>query len=105
MKFKGFDDFSERLNQLAKNAQELEGNHDIPLNDLLNDSFLQSHTQFSNLSKMFEESPFRVESPDDFYAIPDAQLDQFIRNNSKFSSWEEMLQTASEEWAIKQLGF
>jgi hypothetical protein len=54
---------------------------------------------------MFDASGFKIESPEDFAAIPDAEWDQFIRDNTTFASWEAMLGEAGGEWAARKLGF
>jgi len=105
MKIRGPDEFSKKLNDLAKKAEELDGQHTVGLNELLTPSFVSKHTRFANADDLFEASGFKVESQEDFEAIPDAEWDQFIRSVSSFSSWQEMLQAATEEWAAKKLGF
>jgi hypothetical protein len=105
MKVKGLDDFSKKLDDLARKADELDGEHNIPLNELLTPTFLSGHTRFSSVDEMIEASGFKVDSQEDFAAIPDAEWDEFIRSVSSFSNWQEMLSAATQEWAAKKLGF
>jgi hypothetical protein len=61
------------------------------LAELLSPEFVSSHTKFANADEMFESSGFKIESQDDFSAIPDAEWDEFIRSISSFSDWQSML--------------
>lgn len=67
-------------------------------------SFLSKHTSFLALDDLLAASGFKVESTEDFNAIPDDVWDNFIRSISNFQSWEAMLGAAGEEWLVKQLG-
>lgn len=54
---------------------------------------------------MFDASGFKVESQEDFAAIPDVEWNEFIRSISSFSDWQTMLGEAGATWAAKKLGF
>ncbi len=56
------------------------------------------------MDEMFEASGFTIESQKDFDAIPDEDLDAFITEKTRFSNWEEMLNTAAEEWTARKIG-
>ena len=105
MEIKGLDKFSRKLDDLARRAKTLDGQHSIPLNELLTPYFISRHTHFNNADELFEASGFKVESQDDFAAIPDAEWDEFIRSISSFPNWQEMLEAAVKEWTTKKLGF
>lgn len=105
MKIKGLDEFSKKLNDLAKKAKAIDGQHNLPMNELLTHSFISKHTRFGSAEEMFESSGFKVESQEDFAAIPDAEWDEYIRSISSFTNWQEMLGVATKEWAAKKLGF
>lgn len=104
MKITGLDDLQKRLEKLADDAESLNGPHDVPLDELLDQSFLQKHTHFSSLSELIENSDFDVQSAEDFKAIPDDDWDQYIRSISKFPDWKSMLSSATQSWATKKLG-
>jgi hypothetical protein len=105
LKIKGLKEFSKKLDSLAKNAKELDGTHSVPVSELLTSSFISKHTRFSNANEMFEASGFKIESPEDFKAIPDDKWDDFIRSISSFQNWQSMLTEATKAWATKKLGF
>lgn len=101
---KGLKEAQRQLEDLQKRAQELDGKHSVSMAEVLTGSFLSKHTKFSSLNEMFGASGFKVESQEDFAAIPDDKWDEFIRSISSFDSWKSMLSAASQEWAIKKMG-
>lgn len=103
-KIEGLDKLQNRLNDLADKAQALDGHRKVPLAELLSASFLSRHTKFLSLHDLLAASGFKVESTEDFSAIPDDDWDKFIRSISNFQSWEAMLGAAGEDWLVKQLG-
>lgn len=105
LKINGLDELTKTLDRMAKGAKELDGEHKVPLTELLSPKFVSSHTRFANIDEMFEASGFKVESQEDFAAIPDAEWDDFIRSISSFSDWQAMLGEAGSAWAVKKLGF
>jgi hypothetical protein len=105
LKIEGLDELQNKLKNLADKAQKLDGQHSVAISELLTASFLSKHTRFLSADDLFEASGYKVESQEDFSAIPDGKWDGFIRSISSFVSWEAMLSAAGEEWAAKQLGF
>jgi hypothetical protein len=49
-------------------------------------------------------SPFKVETKEDFEAIPDDEWNTYIASNTSFESWEEMQHQAAGEYVAKQIG-
>ena len=105
LKITGLDEFSKKLDDLANKASALDGQHNVPMNELLTSEFVAKHTRFANSDEMFEASGFEVKTQDDFAAIPDEKWDDFIRSISSFSNWRDMLQEAGRVWAAGKLGF
>lgn len=103
MKF-DFGDFERKIRDLQRRAEELDGTHEIPFSELFGPAFLRKHTDFSSLDEMMAASGFKVETPEDFAAIPDAEWERFITSRTRFHSWEEMQKRAVEEWGARKLG-
>lgn len=103
-KLTGFDKLQRQLRDLERRAKNLHGENAVPFDELFNPSFMSRNTQHSTISAFLEASGFKVESQADFEAIPADEFDQFVRTNSRFSSWEEMLQEAGQEWIKGKLG-
>ncbi len=105
LKITGLEEFSKKLDDLAVSAAALDGEHTLPMSELLTPEFVSKHTRFSNVNAMFSASGYKFESQEDFAAIPDEKMDEFIRSISSFPNWREMLGEASKEWAARKLGF
>jgi len=78
------------LKKLTQNAKELDGTHTVRLVDMLSPEFVSSHSKFADLNDLFAASGFKIDSPEDFVAIPDDQWDAFIAKSTDFGSWLEM---------------
>jgi hypothetical protein len=98
-----FDQVTKRLNDLSKRAQELDGEHVVPLAELMPPEFMSECSSFQSLDELFKASPFTIDSPEDFKAIPDADWDQFIAQHTSYETWQEMQQAAAKQWTLKKL--
>ena len=98
MKITGLEQLERKLRDLSDRAQSVSGTNSVPVSELLSPSFLAGCTLFNSADELFEKSGFKVESQADFEAIPDDQWDDFIRDNTSFASWKEMLQAAGVAW-------
>ena len=104
MEIKGLDEVQRELSRLAEKAHKLEGTHSVSAAELLAPAFIQAHTrQYDTAQEWFDASPFRVESSEDFAAIPDAEWDAYVRSTTDFSSWQEMLEDAGRELIERKL--
>lgn len=102
-KMNGLDDLIKSFEKMEKNAKELDGNHNIPLGDLMNEKFMSKNTKFATIDDFFENSPFTVETDEDFDSIDKDELDEYVQENTKFSSWEDMLEYATEFYSESKL--
>lgn len=105
LKVTGLDDLQRKLNDIGRRAESLSKTQNVPLPELLAPDFLRRCSRFQSATEMFEASGFKVESAEDFAAIPDAEWDQFIRTQTSFVSWDAMLGEAGGAWAARGLGF
>lgn len=101
--FDDLDKLSKRLNKLAKNAREINGENKVSFAELFTEDFMSKYTNFSSFDELLKAGNFIVNSTEDFKAIPDDEFDKHIRSVTKFSSWKEMLEKASAEWVEKKL--
>lgn len=98
-----FEDLLSKLRDLSRRAEQLNGEHRVPLNELFPDEFLLRHTEFPSFSQLLSASGFVVENPEDFAAIPADQWNAFVRSRTRFSSWDEMLREATKDWATRAM--
>lgn len=103
-KIEGLDELQQKLDELSNSAKELDGEHHIPVSELLTDDFVSQHTSFSSADEMFRASGYEIQTQEDFAAIPDIEWDTFIRSISSFDDWQSMLGAAGQEWAKRKLG-
>jgi hypothetical protein len=68
------------------------------------EDFMKKTTPFSSLDEMLKAGGFEVNSMADFTKIPANELSKFIGNQTKFKNWDEMLDTAIQEWTSRELG-
>lgn len=104
IKIQGLDELQNKLSELTRKIEELDGQHNVPASELLTDSFIFRHTSFVSANEMFKASGFKIDTQEDFSKIPENDWDNFIRSVSDFGSWESMLGAAGEEWGQRQLG-
>lgn len=71
---------------------------DRQLNELV-----RSHSKFQDMDSLFAASPFQIETKEQFDNIPVRDLDAYIRSNTSFGSWNEMVHQAGEEWINTKL--
>lgn len=100
----GFDDLSKTIKELSKKAKDLEKADPVPLEEVLSPKFISKHSRFSDAQDFFDASGFDFDNSEEFDAIPEEDLDEFVRSETPFDSWSEMLSKAVEEWAASKLG-
>ena len=105
LKVTGLDELQRKLNDMARRAEEASGTRSVSIAELLTPDFLLQCSRFHSVNEMFEASGFKIESKEDFEAIPDAPWDEFIRTNTSFATWEAMQAEAGGAWVARQLGF
>lgn len=104
-KIKGLNELQKQFKKMEQAARELEGNNSIPFSDLFTSSFMNKYTNFSNFEEFLEAGEFTVNSQEDFESIPDSDMDLHVSKSTKFSSWQNMLESATEAYVAKKLGF
>jgi hypothetical protein len=104
IKIEGLEQLIANLEDLQAKAHELDGTHQIPADELFSSQFMRRHTRFCSFGEMVAASGFKVESTEDFAAIPDQDWDQFIRQETSFPNWAAMQEAAGEEWVARKMG-
>ncbi|MGM0411108.1 MAG: hypothetical protein ACQEQF_10150 [Bacillota bacterium] len=95
------DNFEEVQEEIENKVKKSEGN--INFEELFSPSFMKKHTNFNSIEEMLNDSPFTIESEEDFDAIPENELNQFVNKNSKFNTWEDMAEKAGQIYMADQL--
>lgn len=98
----GLDDFLDSLNNLQSSFEKVQGKHDVAVEDLFTDEFIQTHTKFDTFSDFWESANITSKSLNE---VPSDQIDPFITENTNFSDFDEMLSVATTDWTRRQVGF
>ena len=71
----------------------------VALQELLTPRFLTTHTTFSSLEDMIARSPGGVTNNEAFIALPAPVRDGFIARNSRFGTWDALVNLAVREYS------
>ncbi|MGL6455025.1 hypothetical protein [Aeromonas caviae] len=86
------------LRQLTKNLEEISDITKLTLVELMPPQFVSNCSSFPSIDELFDASGFKIDTPEDFAAIPDDEWDSFIIENTSYESWSEMQQAAADEY-------
>lgn len=75
---------------------------EVALEQLCGPAFMRVHSGFDSFDQFLDESPWTVETHDDFEEIPTARFDEYVAEHTTFDTWEAMLSTAGRQWVIEQ---
>jgi len=103
MKITGLKEVMNKLENLKKKSEELDGKHQLKFSELFNPDFMKHFTKFDSIDLMFEKSNFKIENTEDFKAIPEDKINEFVKNNTSFTTWAEMQEKAVAEWTKSKL--
>ena len=90
------------LEKFAKKVDSISGQRKVQMQELLTDRFISSHSKYNNLNSFM--SACGIHTAEEFKAFPDDAMDSFVKSNTKFSSWKEMLSSAGAAYYKEQLG-
>ena len=102
-KITGLKELQKNLQKLQNNAKKLSKTKSIPIDKLLSKSFISHNTSFKSFEQMMKSGEFDISSSEAFKNIPDSDLDKFISQNTKFNSWQDMIDCAMSEYVQKHL--
>ena len=66
------------------------------LMQIFDDSFMQANTRFQSFEGFRYSSAVFVNWNSDCHIYDDALLDRFVQESTRFSTWDEMIQTATD---------
>lgn len=92
------------LDDLIGKLDELDGTHHLTWKELFPDEFIRAHSKCNAMDELLEKSGFKIESMEDFKAIPDNEWERYIQANTSFESWEAMQSAAVSAWTRRNLG-
>ena len=96
--------FTKELDTMFDKMNSL-GNSEVDLNALFSREFMMAHIRVTTFEDFLKVGNFNVKSKADFEAIPDDVFDEYVLTHTDFSSWDEMLETATDDYIQSQLNF
>ena len=99
-----FGDFGKKMRDLAQRASSLGGEHHVPLTELFPPAFMRRHSRFDSFEALVEAGPWGAKTAEDFKAIPDAEWDAHVQENTSFAGWQSMQQAGVAAWGKGKLG-
>lgn len=102
-KITGLDEFQRELEQMRRNAEQLAGEHQVPLTDLFPPAFMRQHSGVPDFESFCRDGGIDLSSNEAFAALPGKQLDAVVKRLTQFASWEEMKQAGAADWANRRL--
>lgn len=102
-KIDGLQELENTLDELQEKAEDLEQKDSVRLDELISDDFLRTNTKFQSFDEFAGHEIFK--QYDAFEDIPQNDLDAVIEGNSSFSTFNELLEHATQDYIRRQLGF
>ena len=103
MRMDGLDELQQKLEEMKRRTEQLDGEK-VSFDKLFPPEFMTQYTNHASIQSMIAASRWKVESQDDFAAIPDDEWDAYVRQETKFGSWKEMQEKAVAEHVGRELG-
>lgn len=100
----GVDEFILTLGNYEKQAAYFSGRQSVAVTELFPPEFMKIYTPHESIEALFSVGGYTIQSKQDLERIPENEWDTFIKANTGFEDWEEMMQTAAEEWIMRKLG-
>lgn len=101
----GLDNVTKELNKLEEKFRNADGEHQVPIIELLNSSFMNKYTNLDTAQDFVDGCEDVCESEFSEIDENDENFTDFIKENTNFNSWSEMLKTASKGWVVSKLKF
>ncbi len=75
----------------------------VDFEDLFDKSFMRKYTIYRTFEKFLQGGKFRITSQQDFEDLPEVQMDKHVAKTTRFGSWKEMIDFATDIYARRQM--
>ena len=96
----GFDELINHLSNIENNVSNLSKTDSLSFDEIFTSDFMSKHTNCKSFDPDSGIAPGTA-----FEDIPDDDWDTYVSQHSSFTSWEEMMDTAVEQYVSIKLGF
>lgn len=98
----GLDQFADKIDNLTKKFEKASKDPIlVNFDELFSTSFMKKYTSYNSISSFLKD--IGVKNQTEFENLPETILDKHVVQNTKFSSWQAMLNKAGEEYISKFL--
>ncbi len=93
-------------------AIEINGYYKLPNNPepqlvafhkVFSTSFMRKFTRYKSFEKFLQGGKFAITNQQDFEALPEEKMDAHVKRSTKFDSWQEMLDFATDKYILQQM--
>jgi hypothetical protein len=91
-------DIDDLLDDVRERAAAMEGQADLPLDDMFPPSLMERHTLAASIDAFLDDCQWDAESREDFADIPQDEFDHYVARRTHFDDWDAMVGRACEEW-------
>ena len=99
----GLDDIQKNFDELQKKLNSIEGEHKVPIVELISTEFMKRYTNFQSIEEMMKEGGIDIESASESQIESNTAWNEFVSKNTEFNSWKEMLVVAGEKYISDKL--
>lgn len=75
----------------------------VDFDKLFDMSFMRKYTKYKSFDKFLSGGRFKITCQQDFEDLPEKLMDAHVAKNTKFSSWQEMLDFATDKYIIRKM--
>lgn len=97
-----FDKVINNLDNIAANAEKLNGNHKYDTNEIFTPSFMRRNTSYSSFDSFLKDCNIHTQA--EFDACSNSDFDKKVREKTKFSNYQDMLNAAMPDFVNRKLG-
>ncbi len=74
----------------------------IDFDDIFDVGFMRKYTKYRSFDKFLSGGRFGITCQKDFEDLPEEKMDSFVQKSTKFKSWQEMLDFATDKYILRR---
>jgi hypothetical protein len=99
----GLDEFQRKIEQLRRNAENLDGSHEVSLAELFPPAFMRQHSLLPDIETFCRDSGLDLSSTEAIASTPIESLDAAVKRLTEFPTWHDMKSAGAANWAQRRL--
>lgn len=94
---------AEQRDDLSDADDVYDHDEEVPITELFDVAFVQTHTEFESFDKLVAASPNDAESADELERVPHGVWDEFVAKTTEFEDEKALVMAARDHWVGKKL--